>query len=98
MNFIFPNGPWYRIRVGWLPVLPEAAPGGCHRGFGGGAVGPGRALDALARLELLIDEKEVLDLEPVEFGQVMQVAQVFLTRVVRGHAEDLVVAVLSSSA
>jgi hypothetical protein len=36
----------------------------------------------------------VLDLKPVEFGQVVKVAQVLLARVARGHAQDLVIAAL----
>src|SRR6266699_3489008 len=74
--------------------LPQAAPGRLHLGFGGGAVGPGRALDALARFQFLVDQEEVLDLQPVEFGQIVEVAQVFLAWVAGRHAENLVVAAL----
>src|SRR5690606_27173588 len=58
------------------------------------AAGPGGALHALARLQVLVDLEEVLDLQPVELGQVVDVPQVLLARVVRGHADDLVVAAL----
>ena len=63
-------------------MVPQAAPGRFHLVFGGGAAGPGRALDALARFQFLVDQEEVLDLQPVEFGQVVEFAQVFLARVV----------------
>src|SRR6516164_10566310 len=78
----------------WLLGVPQALPGRFDLGFGGGAVGPGRALDALPRLQFLVDQEEVLDLHPVELRQVVQVAQVFLARVGGGHAQDLVVAAL----
>src|SRR5690349_3894244 len=58
------------------------------------AADPQGALDALAGLEVLVDLEEVLDLHPVELGQVVDVTQVLLARVVTGHAEDLVVATL----
>jgi len=63
-----------------LILIPQPATRRFHLGFGVGAAGPGRVADALARLEFLVDKKEVLDLEPVELGQVMQVAQVLLSR------------------
>src|SRR5262249_44387645 len=50
---------------------------------------PRRAVDALTGLELLVDLEEVLDLGEVELGQVVDVAQVRLARVVGRHAEDL---------
>ena len=37
---------------------------------------------------MLVDQEEVLDLQPVELGQVAEVAQVFLTRVARGQSID----------
>src|SRR5580700_1428808 len=85
------SGPSRRF---WLLGLLQAAQGSFYLGFGSGTVGPGLALDALARLELLVDQEKVLDLQPVEPGQVMEVTQVFLTRVARGHAKDLVVAAI----
>src|SRR5262249_21329496 len=48
--------------------LPSPTPG-CL-GLGGRAADPGRALDARARLQLLVDQEELLDLQLVEFGQV----------------------------
>ena len=36
----------------------------------------------------------MLDLQPVESRQVLQVTQVFLTRITGRHAEDLVIAAL----
>src|SRR5262249_30340007 len=59
-----------------------------------GAPGPGRALDALSRLQILVDLEEVLDLQPVELRQMVDVTQVFLARILRGYAENLVVAAL----
>jgi hypothetical protein len=53
-----------------------------------------RALDALARLQLLVDREEVLDLQPVELREMSDVLQVLLPRVVRRDAEDLVVTAL----
>jgi len=74
--------PWAgaRQKLGPLALL-EAAAGGFYLGLGGGAVGPGGAFDALARLQLLVDQEEVLDLQPVEPRQVVQVLQVLLARV-----------------
>jgi tetratricopeptide (TPR) repeat protein len=75
-------------------VLDEALAGALHLRLGAGAVRPVRALDGLARLQVLVDLEEVLDLQPVEFGDVVDVLQVLLPRVVRGDAEDLVVRAL----
>src|SRR5262245_5164139 len=55
---------------------------------------PGRPLDGLAGFEVLVDLEEVLDLESIELGQMVDVAQVLLPRVLRGHAQHLVVAAL----
>src|SRR5580700_8856504 len=78
----------------WLRGLPQAAPGCFDFVLGGGAVGPGRVPDALARLERLVHGEEVVDLQPVELGYVLELAQVLLPRVAGGHADDLVVAAL----
>ena len=51
-----------------------------------------RTFDALAGFECLVDLEEVLDLELVELGQVADVLQVLQPRVVRRHAQHLVVA------
>jgi hypothetical protein len=79
-------------------VLPrrvlQAAQGGLDLGFGCGAVGPGRVPDALARLQRLVHGEEVVDLQPVELGYVLELAQVLLARVARGYADDLVVSAL----
>jgi len=58
----------FRVSLAWRLGLPQSAPGRFHLGFGSGAVGPGRALDALARFQFLVDQEEVLDLQPVECG------------------------------
>src|SRR3954449_3676275 len=63
-----------------------------HLVLGLGAADPVGALDGLARLELLVDGEEVLDLQPVELRQVVDVAHVLEPRVGGGHAEHLVVA------
>src|SRR5207344_3574842 len=80
--------------VSWLLGGLQAAPGSLHLGLGGGAVGPGRVPDALARLQRLVHGEEVVDFQPVELGYVLEFAQVLLPRVARGHADDLVVAAL----
>lgn len=66
-QFIIPNDPWYHFRVSLAvaPGLPQAVTGCFDLGFGGGAVGPGRAFDALARFQFLVDQEEVLDLQPL---------------------------------
>ena len=69
-----------------------ALPGREDLGLGLGPADPGRALDRLAGLEVLVDLEEVLDLQPVVLRHVVDVAQVLPPRVGRGHAEDLVVA------
>ena len=63
-----------------------------HLGLGVVPADPVGALDGLAGLEVLVDLEEVLDLETVELRDVVDVAQVLQTRVLGGHAEDLVVA------
>src|ERR1700727_231387 len=63
-------------------------------GLGGGPVGPGGACDRLAGLEVLVDLEEVLDLQLVELGDVVDVAEVLPARVAGRDAEDLVVAAL----
>src|SRR6266498_2889274 len=77
-----------------LASIAQPAPGRLDFGLGGGAADPGRALDAFARLKGLVDLEKVLDLEPVELRQVVDIAQVLLARVVRRDAQDLVVAAL----
>jgi hypothetical protein len=69
--------------------LPLAA--GFDLGLGGGAVRPGFGPDHLAGFEGLVDLEEVLDLEPVELGHVVDVAEVLHPRVVRRDGEHLVV-------
>ena len=63
-----------------------------HLELGLGAPDPVGAFDGLAGLEVLVDLEEVLDLEPVVLGDVVDVAQVLQARVVRGDAQDLVIA------
>jgi tetratricopeptide (TPR) repeat protein len=63
-------------------------------GLRGRPVGPVRALDRLTGLEVLVDLEEVLDLQPVKLGDVVDVLQMRLPRVARGHAKDLVVRAL----
>jgi tetratricopeptide (TPR) repeat protein len=75
-------------------VLHVALARALHLGLGGHAVGPVRALDRLAGLQVLVDLKEVLDLQPVKLGHVVDVLQVRLPRVTRGDAKDLVVRAL----
>jgi hypothetical protein len=56
-----------------------------------GAAHPLGTLDGLARLQVLVDLEEVLDLQPVELRHVAHVAQVLQPRVGRRDAEHLVV-------
>src|SRR5262245_46431581 len=58
------------------------------------AADPVRALDRLPGLDVLVDHEEVLDLEPVELRQVVDVTHVLEPGVGGGHAEHLVVAAL----
>jgi len=52
-------------------TVGDGALAGCFDlGFGCLAPHPGGALDRLARLEVLVHLEEVLDLEPVELGEV----------------------------
>ena len=65
---------------------------GAHLVLGLLDTGPAGALDRLARLQVLVDGEEVLDLGDQVVADVGEVAQV-VTAVVRGrHADDLVVA------
>ncbi|SIN25220.1 type VII secretion integral membrane protein EccD [Micromonospora cremea] len=93
-----PTGPArQRSSVGGFAArLGVARPlvGGVDLGLGLGTADPGRALHRLAGLQVLVHLEEVLDLQPVELAQVVDVAQVLLAGVLVGHAEDLVVAAL----
>src|SRR3984957_2263900 len=77
-----------------LRALPQALPRRLDLGLGGDAVGPRRVPHALPRLEFLVDGEEVVDLQPVELRNVLELAQVLLPRVAGRHADDLVVAAL----
>src|SRR5690349_18926006 len=54
----------------------EALAAGLDLGFGGAPVGPGLGAHLLAGLYRLVDLEEVLDLQPLELGHVMDVTQV----------------------
>jgi hypothetical protein len=71
-----------------LPVLDEPLARGLHLGLGGRAVNPLDAFHRLTGLQVLVDLEEVLDLQPFEFGNVVDVTQVFHARVASGHAQD----------
>jgi hypothetical protein len=75
--------------VGQAFRLPLAA--GFDLGFGGGAVRPGFGPHHFAGFEGLVDLEEVLDLEPVELGHVVDVPQMLHPRVLRRDGEHLVV-------
>jgi tetratricopeptide (TPR) repeat protein len=75
-------------------VLHVALARALNLGLGGRAAGPVRALNRLAGLQVLVDLKEVLDLQPVKLGHVIDVLQMSLPRVARGDAKDLVVGAL----
>src|SRR5689334_22306896 len=75
-------------------IFLQAAPGRLYLGLGGGAVGPGRVPDALARLQLLVHGEEVVDLQPVVLGYVLELAQVLLPRIAGRDTDDLVVTAL----
>src|SRR5947199_8509734 len=75
-------------------TLPVPRPRGDELRLRLGPADPARALDALAGLEILVHLEEVLDLQPVELGHVVDVAQVLLAWVVGRYAQDLVVAAL----
>jgi hypothetical protein len=60
--------------------------------LGAGPALPGGALDRLARLEVLVDLEEVLDLQAVELRHVVDVADVVHAGVAGHDADDLVVA------
>src|SRR5581483_5219202 len=86
-----------RARVGSPPSpLDELSHGldrvallsGFDLGFRGLAVGPGLRLDRLAGLQVLVHLEEVLDLQPVELGHVVDVPQVRHPRVGGRHAQD----------
>jgi hypothetical protein len=51
--------------------------------LGGNTSDPARTLDTLARLEFLVDADEVLDRQPQELRDVVDVAKVFYPRVRR---------------
>ncbi|MPN07007.1 hypothetical protein SDC9_154266 [bioreactor metagenome] len=79
-----------------LQLLVVGALGAVHRGadLGLGVVAgrPGGALDRLAGLEVLVDGEEVLDLQQLELGDVLEVLQVVAAVVGDRHAQHLVVA------
>src|SRR5204862_6080444 len=78
-------------RSGSIPGLfLQAAPGRLHLGLGGGAGGPGRVPDSLARLQLLVHGEEVVDLQPVVLGYVLELAQVLLQRISGRDTSDLI--------
>src|SRR5690606_36845975 len=56
-----------------------------------GPAHPGGALDRLAGLEVFVHLEEVLDLHPLELGDVVEIADVLLPHVSCGKAHDLVV-------
>jgi serine-type D-Ala-D-Ala carboxypeptidase/endopeptidase (penicillin-binding protein 4) len=56
------------------------------------AANPGGTLDALAGLEFLVDREEVLDFQPIEFGDMVDVAQMFHAGITGRHTQHLVVA------
>src|SRR5579862_8257939 len=66
--------------------LRVALAGELDLGLGGRAVRPAGALDRLARLQVLVDLEEVLDLQSVELGNVVDVTQVLPPRVLRRDA------------
>src|SRR5690606_26883595 len=73
-------------------LLLEALVGPLDLGLGVRAAHPVGPLDRLARLQVLVDLEEVLDLQAVELRHVVDVAQVLHARVRRRHAQQLVVA------
>ncbi len=77
-----------------MPQLAQAPPGRFDFGLRGDAIGPGRVVDTLAWFQLLVDGEEVVDLEPVELGHVLEFAQLLEPRVAGRDADDLVVAAL----
>ena len=83
-----------RHRLGFLSlplVVLEALVGLLDLRLGGRAADPGRALDRLPGFEVFVDLEEVLDFQPVELGDVMDVAQVLVPRVLRRDAQQLLV-------
>ena len=50
---------------------------------------PGRALDGLAWLEVLVDLEEVLDLEPVELRKVAEILQVLEAGIVGRYRDEV---------
>ena len=56
------------------------------------AAHPGGTLDALAGLEFLVDREEVLDFQSIEFGDMVDIAEMFHTGIAGRDAEHLVVA------
>src|SRR5256885_1128790 len=55
---------------------------------------PARALDALPRLQILVDLEEVLDLQAVELADMVDVPQMLQAGILGRHAQHLVVAAL----
>jgi tetratricopeptide (TPR) repeat protein len=84
------------LRGGALPalVLHVALARALDLGLRRRPAGPVRALDRLTGLEVLVDLEEMLDLQPVKLGDVVDVLQMRLPRVARRHAKDLVVRAL----
>jgi hypothetical protein len=73
------------------PRYREGLAGRLDLRLGRRTVRPPGALDRFAGLEFLVDLEEVLDLEPVEFGHVVDVLHMLPARIRRGHAKYLVV-------
>src|SRR6266516_3744777 len=76
--------------------LAEALAAGLDLGLGGAPVRPRLGAYLLARLDRLVDLEEVLDLQALELGHVMDVPQVLHPGVGGRHAEHLVVGAFSS--
>ena len=60
--------------------------------FGFLNAGPGGTLDRLSGLEILVDRKEMLDLEQHELAYVGEIPDVVTSRIGRRHTQHLVVA------
>ena len=60
--------------------------------FGFVSAGPGGTLDRLSGLEILVDRKEMLDLEQRELAYVGQIPDVVTSRIGRRYTQHLVVA------
>lgn len=74
--------------------LDEPLARGLHLGLGRRPVGPLDAFHRLAGLQVLVDLEEVLDLQALEFGDVVDVFEVLHARIARRHAQDLGVVTL----